>query len=285
MTSLSLASDLKIQSSVDAARDYYDGTADEIYRSIWGSSIHLGYFSTEEEPLPTAMQRAKDKMIDGIALHNQSKVLEVGCGYGTLARQLSRSFDCSILATNISDKQLAYARELTEAEGLSDKVQFEKADYHALPYDDDSFEVYWSQESFLHSGDMTRVLDEAHRVLEPFGLLAFSEITLRRSTPEALREQITKRVKTPAMWSKFDYEVNLKKAGFTVEKWEDWSDNVARTYNWALRQLERKQGDIIPRIGQEAYDQAHEGMQLWKHAAEDGYLGWIHVIAAATQKD
>ena len=199
--------------------------------------------------------------------------------------QLVRNFNCSILATNISDKQLARAAELTEAEGLSDQVKFEKADFHNLPYEKDSFEVYWSQESFLHAGDRMQVLSEAHRVLEPFGLLAFSEITLRRSTPEALREQILKRIKAPSMWSKYEYEVQLKKSGFTVEKWDDWSENVARTYNWSLKQLDRKQDEIIPRIGQEAFDNAREGMKLWQHAAEDGYLGWVHVIASATQKD
>jgi len=286
MTSLSLVqSPFSISEAVAAAQDYYDGTADDIYRAIWGNSIHLGKFQSADEALPIAMQRAKDTMVDGIALHKESKVLEVGCGYGSLARQLARSFDCSVLATNISEKQLDYARELTEADGLSDKVRFEKCDYHHLPYANDSFEVYWSQESFLHAGDRTLVLNEAHRVLEPFGLLAFSEVTLRRSTPPALREDILKRVKAPTMWSKHEYEINLATCGFQVEKWEDWSENVALTYDWTLKQMDRKKTEIITRIGKEAFDQAFEGMALWKHAAEDGYLGWIHVIAAATTRD
>ncbi|NVK17642.1 MAG: methyltransferase domain-containing protein [Methylocystaceae bacterium] len=285
MNNLSLATSHHIQQAVEYAQNYYDGTADDIYRDIWGNSIHLGLFEREDEALPSAMQRAKDTMIDGIALHENSKVLEVGCGYGTLARQLSRNFHCSVLATNISQKQLGRAAELTEAEGLSDKVKFEKADFHNLPYNDDSFEVYWSQESFLHAGDRVQVLNEAHRVLEPFGLLAFSEVTLRRSTPPSLREQVLKRVKSPSMWSKHEYEIHLKDCGFQVEKWDDWSENVARTYGWTLKQLERRQDDIIPRIGQDAYDHAYDGMKLWKLAAEDGYLGWIHVIAAAITTD
>ncbi|GGF60361.1 hypothetical protein GCM10011332_12570 [Terasakiella brassicae] len=285
-TSLSLAKSPAVLSpAAELAADYYDGTADDIYRAIWGNSIHLGKFQSKDEALPIAMQRAKDTMIDGIALHKESKVLEVGCGYGSLARQLARSFDCSVLATNISQRQLDYAAELTKAEGLSDKVKFEKCDYHHLPYAANSFEVYWSQESFLHAGDRNVVLNEAHRVLEPFGLLAFSEVTLRRSTPPALREAILKRVKTPTMWSKHEYEVNLATCGFQVEKWEDWSENVALTYGWTLKQMERKQGEIIPRIGKEAFEHACEGMAVWKRAAEDGYLGWIHVIAAATTRD
>lgn len=284
MTVLSLASDNEIQKAVDAAQSYYDGTADEIYRNIWGTSMHLGLFESQDEPLPSAMQRAKDAMIGGIALHQESKVLEVGCGYGALARQLVRNFDCAVLATNISQKQLDRAKELTDAEGLSDKVRFEKCDFHKLPYKDNSFEVYWSQESFLHAADRVLVLNEAHRVLEPFGLLAFSEVTLRRSTPPVLREQILKRVKSPSMWSKYEYEVHLKQSDFQVEKWVDWSDNVARTYGWTLKQLSRKESEIVARIGQEAFDNACEGMQLWQQAAKDGYLGWIHVIAAATNK-
>jgi sarcosine/dimethylglycine N-methyltransferase len=275
---------VQAEQSVKNAIQHYDGSADDIYRNVWGSSMHLGLFTTRDDTLPVAMQRAKDTMIDGIYLTPDSRVLEVGCGYGTLARQLARKFNCSILATNISQKQLKRAIEMTEQENLSEKVSFEKCDYHKLPYKDDQFDVYWSQESFMHAGDRDRVLAEAHRVLEPFGLLAFSEITLRRSTPVSLRNDIKRRVHTPSMWSKHDYEVHLAQNAFQVQKWEDWSEHSIQTYAWALKQLERKEDFLAKRIGKEAYQKAKAGMALWKKAAEDGYLGWIHVIAAATPK-
>ena len=43
MTSLSLATNKEIDIAVEAAKAYYDGTADEIYRSIWAPVSILVY--------------------------------------------------------------------------------------------------------------------------------------------------------------------------------------------------------------------------------------------------
>src|SRR3546814_9243384 len=108
-------------------------------------------------------------MAEGVALAAADTVLDVGSGYGALARFLARQYGCEVVASNISERELEWGRELTADQGLEDKVRFEWADFHALPFDGDAFDYYWSQEAFLHAADKATVLTEAQRVLKPGG--------------------------------------------------------------------------------------------------------------------
>jgi sarcosine/dimethylglycine N-methyltransferase len=269
----------KITNVVEEAQRYYDGAADAIYRDIWGENIHIGYFASPDESLQTAMQRSNEKMSDQAGLTAEHYVLDVGCGYGALARFLAQRHGCRVLATNISDKELDWGRQLTADQGLSDKVAFDWADFHALPYDDGTFDYYWSQEAFLHAADKQRVLDEAARVLKTGGKIVFTDLLVRAGTPEADRERIYDRVKSPDMWDTVDYKNALGEAGFTVSRHEDWSGNVAPTYAFVRKQLEARRDEFESRIGKDVVDRTSAALKFWVDSANAGKIGWEYFIA------
>ena len=266
----------------DVVRDtqaYYDGAADEIYRDIWGENIHIGFFEREGESLRAAMKRSNERMAEPARLTAHDRVLDVGCGYGALARYLAGRYGCSVLATNISERELAWGRQLTAEQGLSEKVTFDWADFHDLQYEDDSFECYWSQEAFLHAADKAVVLKEAYRVLRPGGRLVFTDLLVRRHVGAADRERIYQRVKSPDMWDTGDYRAALREAGFIVRRLDDWSVNVAPTYAWVRGQLEKRRGEFEERIGKDVVDRTSAALQFWVDAARDGKIGWEYFLA------
>jgi sarcosine/dimethylglycine N-methyltransferase len=263
---------------VEQTRAYYDGAADTIYREIWGENIHLGTFASPDEPLQAAMARSNARMTEGLGLGPQHRVLDVGCGYGATARELARRFGCRVLATNISERELDWGRELTEQAGLAENVSFEYADFHDLPFDDAAFDVYWSQEAFLHAADKTRVLGEAWRVLKPGGRLVFTDLLVRRDTPPEMRAVIYDRVKAPDMWDAPDYVDALAHAGFRVRTAQDWSEHVAPTYGWVRNALERRRAEFEQRIGKEAVDCTSAALAFWVEAAKAGKIGWGYFI-------
>lgn len=268
-----------VQDVVTATKDYYDGPANEIYRHIWGENIHIGYFETPDEPLPQAMQRSNERMAAGVDLAAGERVLDVGCGYGALARFLAVNFGCHVVASNISERELEWGRELTSEQGLDDKVEFAWADFHDLPFGRDEFDYYWSQEAFLHAVDKRKVLNEAARVLRPGGRLVFTDLLVREGTPEADRRRIYERVKSPDMWDTHHYKNAVGAAGLTIETHEDWSDNVAPTYAWVRDQLERRRAEFEERIGKETVDRTSAALQFWVDAAEAGKIGWEYFVA------
>jgi len=264
---------------VDQTKDYYDGPADQIYRDIWGENVHIGTFAREDDSLQDAMARSNINMAEGAGLSARDLVLDVGCGYGALARFLSEKYGCRVLATNISDKEIAWGQELTEKAGLADKVSFEWADFHDLPYTEGSFDVYWSQEAFLHAADKRKVLREAHRVLRDGGRLVFTDLLVRHGTPQADRERIYARVKSPDMWDAGDYAAALKEVGFSIDRQEDWSENVAPTYAWVRRELERRRDEFTRRIGRDVVERTLDALQFWVDSAKAGKIGWAYFVA------
>src|SRR5207253_2488582 len=77
-----------------------------------------------DEPLEVAAERATARLAEGAALRTGERVLETACGFGGAARWLARTFGVEVVATNVSEPQLALARSLTDPAGL---VRFEYA--------------------------------------------------------------------------------------------------------------------------------------------------------------
>ena len=98
-------------SVVSATKAYYDGPADEIYRTVWGDNLHLGVPRSEESSHPEAMEHTNEIMAAAAPLGPGVRVLDLGCGYGSTARYLAANFGCEVTGVNISEKELQLARE------------------------------------------------------------------------------------------------------------------------------------------------------------------------------
>lgn len=57
------------------------------------------------------------------------RVIEAGCGWGSLALFMARRYGVTVRGVNISAEQIAYARNRVNDEGLADRVEFVEDDY------------------------------------------------------------------------------------------------------------------------------------------------------------
>lgn len=57
------------------------------------------------------------------------RLLDIGCGWGSLALYMHRHLGCEVLGVSLAPDQVAFARERAEAAGVADKVKFELIDY------------------------------------------------------------------------------------------------------------------------------------------------------------
>ena len=268
-----------VASVVDATQAYYDGPADEIYRTVWGDNIHLGVPCSEECPHPEAMEHTNEIMADAVNLGPGVRLLDLGCGYGSTARYLAGRFGCSVTGVNISEKELQLAGERGKDAGLDHLLTFEFGDFHRLEYPDASFDVVWSQEAFLHAADKGVVLSECRRVLKPGGTLIFTDILVRSDTPDEDRARIYDRVKSPDMWDLGDYRGALSERSLLITREEDWSEHVARSYAWIRDGVQEQREFLVPLVGVETIDSTVNSLTFWVDSAESGSIGWALFVA------
>lgn len=100
------------------------------------------------------------------AKHPGEQVLEIGGGMGTDLAQFARN-GAHVTDVDLSAGHLALAQENFRLRGLEGR--FVHHDAERLPFDDDSFDVVYSNGVIHHTPNTGQVIDEMYRVLKPGG--------------------------------------------------------------------------------------------------------------------
>jgi len=113
------------------------------------------------------IERRRVKVIfDMMMLHQESFVLEVGCGAGNVIEKASRG---RLFGVDLSSYVLRKAKNR-----LNQKAHLVQADAHLLPYKDHSFMRVICSEVLEHVLDPLSALHEISRILKPHGLAIVS---------------------------------------------------------------------------------------------------------------
>jgi ubiquinone/menaquinone biosynthesis C-methylase UbiE len=111
------------------------------------------------------------------------RVLDVGGGLGGPARTLAAQFGCEVTSVDITPSYIEAAQALTDLVGLGDRVTHHVGDALDLPFDDEHFDVVWTQNSGMNIADKDTLYAGFHRVLRSGGTLAF-QAAARRNIDE-----------------------------------------------------------------------------------------------------
>jgi cyclopropane-fatty-acyl-phospholipid synthase len=115
-----------IQAHYDLGNDFYRLWLDEswTYSSAW--------FNGDLTQSLTDAQWAKiDRALDEAAVGRERRVLEVGCGWGTLAKRAAAR-GAHVTGITLSDEQLAWGQQRTNELGLEDRVSLKLLDYRRV---------------------------------------------------------------------------------------------------------------------------------------------------------
>ena len=119
-----------LHASKENVHHHYD-LGNEFYR-LWLDRelvYTCAYFPTPDCSLEAAQVAKMDLVCRKIRLAPGERVIEAGCGWGSLALHMAARYGVSVRAFNVSVEQIAYARERAARLGLSDKVEFVEDDY------------------------------------------------------------------------------------------------------------------------------------------------------------
>lgn len=268
-----------IENVVSRTRDYYNGPADEIYSAVYGDNLHLAIPPQEGASHQEAMAHTNELMAQSVPLTRETTVLDLGSGYGSTARYLAGRFGCSVTCFNLSERENEVALKRAQEAGVGQLVDVKTGDFHSLPFDADSFDVVWSQEAFLHGADKAKIVSEAFRVVRRGGWFAFTDVLVKRQTPDEARARIYDRIKTSSMWDIDDYRGALEKTGFTIKDVRDWSQYVAPSYTAVCDKLKANRDAIAERAGVDTVEHTIDALTFWVESAKKGQIGWALFVA------
>jgi demethylmenaquinone methyltransferase/2-methoxy-6-polyprenyl-1,4-benzoquinol methylase len=120
----------------------------------------------------------KDAMMDWLAPRDGQRLLDVAGGTGDVAfRFLKRAPAASAVVLDMTESMLIEGRKRAEAEAMSDRLDWIVGDAMALPFEDNSFDVYTISFGIRNVTRIEDALGEAFRVLRPGGRLMVLEFS------------------------------------------------------------------------------------------------------------
>ena len=117
-------------------------------------------------------ERAQAALLEQAGLQTASRILDIGCGTGTVAVRLKREHP-GIAVTGLDPDPKALDRAAEKARRARVAIRFDRGFADELPYDDGAFDRVLSSFMFHHLKPQQReqTLREALRVLAPGGSL------------------------------------------------------------------------------------------------------------------
>ncbi len=118
---------------------HYD-VSNRFYELVLGASMtySCAVFTDADQDLDEAQVNKVDLVARKLALRDGARLLDVGCGWGTMAIHAARAYGARVVGVTLSEPQRAYATARARRDGVGDLVEFRVQDYRDVtdgPYD------------------------------------------------------------------------------------------------------------------------------------------------------
>lgn len=143
--------DYDLVSAKKYSKEYYDQINKQFRRVCY-------FGQTKNKPIFS-------KLINYTKL-NKKQVLEVGCGSGTIARELAKQ-NVNLTAIDLTEEAIKNTKKQLKLENKKGTILV--ADAENLPFESESFDFVWSWGVIHHTPNTQKCIDEIYRVLKKGG--------------------------------------------------------------------------------------------------------------------
>jgi len=129
---------------------HYD-LSDELYDLFLDpkKQYSCAYFKDENDTLEDAQNNKIQHLIKKLNIQPNQKILDIGCGWGSLAIDIAKSTNCEVTGITLSENQLAYCVKKAKELDMENQVRFKLIDYREL---NEKFDRIVSVGMFEHVG-------------------------------------------------------------------------------------------------------------------------------------
>jgi ubiquinone/menaquinone biosynthesis C-methylase UbiE len=158
----------------------FGGIMEKIEAGLRSAGKDLSSLTVDDlAPIDAFHTRGRESTVEVAELANlksSDRVLDVGCGLGGTARFLANQYKCSVSGIDLTEEYVSVGKRLTDLVGLSDRVELRHGSALEIPFDNESFDVVWTEHVQMNIADKGKFYSEMARVLRPGGRLLFHDI-------------------------------------------------------------------------------------------------------------
>ncbi|OZD61870.1 class I SAM-dependent methyltransferase [Rhodococcus sp. 06-1460-1B] len=117
----------------EAIHHHYD-VSNRFYEMVLGPSMTYtcAAFENVEQSLEAAQENKYRLVFDKLGLQPGDRLLDIGCGWGSMVRYAARR-GVQVIGVTLSQEQASWAQKAIEDEGLSDLAEVRFSDYRDVP--------------------------------------------------------------------------------------------------------------------------------------------------------
>ncbi len=216
-------------------------------------------FAGGAEPLQAAQTRKLEQICSKLRLTPNARMLEVGCGWGSLALHAATSHGATVVAITLSERQAELARQRVAQAGLQSAINIRLVDYRELG--GEQFDAIASIEMIEAVGEERVDLFASclAQALRPGGSLAIQGIAKLQDldTPDEgpFSERFVFPDGVPLPISRV--QLALERAGLATTHLETFPEDYAETLKRWIAQLDDREQEATALVGSER-------VRIWK---------------------
>jgi cyclopropane-fatty-acyl-phospholipid synthase len=264
-----------------AIQHHYD-VSNEFFALFLDTSMtySCAVWSRGAETLEEAQRTKLDLVCTKLRLQPGQRLLDVGCGWGSMAIHAAREYGVQVVGITLSEEQAALARTRVQDAGLAGEIEIRLSDYRddqGGPYDAISS---IGMVEHVGSVNIDGYAAQLARHLRPGGRLLNHGITrLRHGDAEAgpFSERFVFPDAAPLHLSRI--QTAVERAGFVTDHVEGFAEDYARTLREWTRRFEEHHAEAVVIGGEERVRVWQIYLRASRRGFESGFLGIYQVLA------
>jgi cyclopropane-fatty-acyl-phospholipid synthase len=245
------------QRDAAAISHHYD-ISNDFYRLVLGPTMtySCAYFASPRSSLEEAQGDKHELIGRKLGLRPGERVLDVGCGWGTLAIHAAARFGVSVVGVTLSRRQAELAEKRVADAGMGDRVEIRLQDERDV--DDGPYDAITSVGMFEHVGAkrLGDYFGHLHALLRPQGRVLNHGISRPpgRQTRFVRRGFIDRYVFPDGDLHEVGAVVSvMQRAGFEVRDLESLREHYALTLRRWVANLEASRPEAVALVGEGRY--------------------------------
>lgn len=236
-----------------AIRHHYD-VGDDFYRLVLGPSMtySCARFETAETSLEMAQRSKHDLVCRKLGLDQRPgmRLLDVGCGWGSMALHAVQSYGARVVAITLSPTQARAARERARSAGVEGSMEVRLQDYRDLS--GETYDAICSIGMFEHVGSThaDEYFQKLFALLEPKGRLVNHAISKvggsKMQGPTFINRYV---FPDGELIDVADVVAAMERAGFEVRDVESLREHYVRTLQCWVANLELSWDEAVALVG------------------------------------